>query len=186
MLSTPVNSYIHVQREEANKKLLNCKSLWTLEIRGIQCHKKLNCISETSIICSRSSPPSTKWYSEFSDTNIFLWDKYDFQKKQTPLHLAAIAGMQAACDTLINLGASVDSTDDFGQKPVRWWWWWWWWWWWAMHHDTGNQSGQSVSLSLFQVMNNNIDHFQGQIYPGHKSQNLECKELINIQTSLLI
>ena len=40
------------------------------------------------------------------------------QKKQTPLHLAAIAGMQAACDTLINLGASVDSTDDFGQKPV--------------------------------------------------------------------
>ena len=23
-----------------------------------------------------------------------------------------------ACDTLINLGASVDSTDDFGQKPV--------------------------------------------------------------------
>ena len=50
MLSTPV-SYIHVQREETNKKLLNCKSLWTLKIRGIQCHKKkINCISETSII----------------------------------------------------------------------------------------------------------------------------------------
>ena len=41
-----------------------------------------------------------------------------FQKKQTPLHLAASAGKQAACDMLISLGAGVDSTDDFGQKPV--------------------------------------------------------------------
>ena len=40
------------------------------------------------------------------------------QKKQTPLHLAASAGKQAACDMLISLGAGVDSTDDFGQKPV--------------------------------------------------------------------
>ena len=39
-------------------------------------------------------------------------------KKQTPLHLAASAGKQAACDMLISLGAGVDSTDDFGQKPV--------------------------------------------------------------------
>ena len=54
------------------------------------------------------------------ETNILnkLNDESKLQKKQTPLHLAAIAGMQAACDTLINLGASVDSTDDFGQKPV--------------------------------------------------------------------
>ena len=40
------------------------------------------------------------------------------QKKQTPLHLAASAGKQASCDMLITLGAGVDSTDDFGQKPV--------------------------------------------------------------------
>ena len=43
----------------------------------------------------------------------------NFQKKQTPLHLAASAGKQAACDMLIGLGAGVDSTDDYGQKPVR-------------------------------------------------------------------
>ncbi len=41
------------------------------------------------------------------------------QKKQTPLHLAASAGQESVCALLLDLGASLDSTDDFGQKPIH-------------------------------------------------------------------
>ena len=41
------------------------------------------------------------------------------QKKQTPLHLAAAAGQLPVCNLLIELGASLDSTDDYGQKPIH-------------------------------------------------------------------
>ena len=41
------------------------------------------------------------------------------QKKQTPLHLAASAGQLAVCSLLLELGASLDATDDFGQKPIH-------------------------------------------------------------------
>ena len=42
-----------------------------------------------------------------------------FQKKQTPLHLAASAGQESVCTLLIDLGASLDATDDYGQKPIH-------------------------------------------------------------------
>ena len=41
------------------------------------------------------------------------------QKKQTPLHLAASAGQLPVCNLLIELGASLDATDDYGQKPIH-------------------------------------------------------------------
>ena len=41
------------------------------------------------------------------------------QKKQTPLHLAASAGQLAVCSLLLELGASLDATDDYGQKPIH-------------------------------------------------------------------
>jgi ankyrin repeat protein len=41
------------------------------------------------------------------------------QKKQTPLHLAASAGQESVCTLLIDLGASLDATDDYGQKPIH-------------------------------------------------------------------
>ncbi|KAJ1519694.1 hypothetical protein ONE63_004957 [Megalurothrips usitatus] len=40
-------------------------------------------------------------------------------KKQTPLHLAAAEGQLAVCKLLLELGASIDATDDQGQKPVH-------------------------------------------------------------------
>ena len=43
----------------------------------------------------------------------------NFQKKQTPLHLAASAGQESVCTLLIDLGASLDATDDYGQKPIH-------------------------------------------------------------------
>ena len=44
---------------------------------------------------------------------------YFFQEKQTPLHLAAQHGQLAVCNLLLELGASLDSTDDYGQKPIH-------------------------------------------------------------------
>ena len=41
------------------------------------------------------------------------------QQKQTPLHLAAQFGQLSVCSLLLELGASLDSTDDFGQKPIH-------------------------------------------------------------------
>ena len=41
------------------------------------------------------------------------------QKKQTPLHLAASAGQESVSALLMELGASLDSTDDYGQKPIH-------------------------------------------------------------------
>jgi len=41
------------------------------------------------------------------------------QKKQTPLHLAASSGQESVCTLLIDLGASLDATDDYGQKPIH-------------------------------------------------------------------
>ena len=41
------------------------------------------------------------------------------QQKQTPLHLAAQFGQLAVCGLLLELGASLDSTDDHGQKPIH-------------------------------------------------------------------
>ena len=43
----------------------------------------------------------------------------NLQKKQTPLHLAASSGQLAVCSLLLELGASLDATDDFGQKPIH-------------------------------------------------------------------
>lgn len=41
------------------------------------------------------------------------------QKKQTPLHLAAEAGHLEVCDTLLQLGADTNATNDAGQKAVH-------------------------------------------------------------------
>ena len=41
------------------------------------------------------------------------------QQKQTPLHLAAQFGQLSVCSLLLELGASLDSTDDHGQKPIH-------------------------------------------------------------------
>ncbi|XP_063885899.1 serine/threonine-protein phosphatase 6 regulatory ankyrin repeat subunit C-like isoform X3 [Scylla paramamosain] len=40
-------------------------------------------------------------------------------KKQTPLHLAAEAGQLEVCDTLLQLGADTNATNDAGQKAVH-------------------------------------------------------------------
>ncbi|XP_011705430.1 PREDICTED: receptor-interacting serine/threonine-protein kinase 4-like, partial [Wasmannia auropunctata] len=40
-------------------------------------------------------------------------------RKQTPLHLAAGAGQLKVCKLLLELGASIDATDDQGQKPIH-------------------------------------------------------------------
>ncbi|KAG8328790.1 hypothetical protein J6590_101651, partial [Homalodisca vitripennis] len=40
-------------------------------------------------------------------------------RKQTPLHLAAAAGQLEVCRLLLELGASIDATDDQGQKPIH-------------------------------------------------------------------
>lgn len=40
-------------------------------------------------------------------------------KKQTPLHLAAAAGQIEVCRLLLELGASIDATDEQGQKPIH-------------------------------------------------------------------
>ncbi|KAI5751394.1 hypothetical protein M8J77_007101 [Diaphorina citri] len=40
-------------------------------------------------------------------------------RKQTPLHLAAEAGQLQVCKLLLDLGASIDATDDQGQKPIH-------------------------------------------------------------------
>ncbi|KAL1139667.1 hypothetical protein AAG570_006645 [Ranatra chinensis] len=40
-------------------------------------------------------------------------------KKQTPLHLAAAAGQLEVCRLLLELGASIDATDDQDQKPIH-------------------------------------------------------------------
>ena len=40
-------------------------------------------------------------------------------RKQTPLHLAAAAGQIEVCKLLLELGASIDATDDLGQKPIH-------------------------------------------------------------------
>lgn len=40
-------------------------------------------------------------------------------RKQTPLHLAAAAGQLEVCTLLLELGASIDATDDEGQKPIH-------------------------------------------------------------------
>ncbi|KAG8227341.1 hypothetical protein J437_LFUL003330 [Ladona fulva] len=39
--------------------------------------------------------------------------------KQTPLHLASAAGQLEVCRLLLELGASIDATDDQGQKPIH-------------------------------------------------------------------
>lgn len=41
------------------------------------------------------------------------------QKKQTPLHLASQHGQLGAVSLLLELGASLDATDDYGQKPIH-------------------------------------------------------------------
>lgn len=41
------------------------------------------------------------------------------QKKQTPLHLAAADGQLEVCRLLLELGASIDATDELGQKPIH-------------------------------------------------------------------
>ncbi|XP_011695992.1 PREDICTED: ankyrin-3-like [Wasmannia auropunctata] len=40
-------------------------------------------------------------------------------RKQTPLHLAAGAGQLEVCKLLLELGASIDATDDQGQMPIH-------------------------------------------------------------------
>ncbi|XP_065340589.1 serine/threonine-protein phosphatase 6 regulatory ankyrin repeat subunit C isoform X2 [Cloeon dipterum] len=40
-------------------------------------------------------------------------------KKQTPLHLAAADGQLEVCRLLLELGASIDATDELGQKPIH-------------------------------------------------------------------
>jgi ankyrin repeat protein len=40
-------------------------------------------------------------------------------RKQTPLHLAAGNGQLEVCKLLLELGASIDATDDLGQKPIH-------------------------------------------------------------------
>ena len=35
------------------------------------------------------------------------------------MHLAASAGQESVCALLLELGASLDSTDDYGQKPIH-------------------------------------------------------------------
>ncbi|KAF7990242.1 hypothetical protein HCN44_000047 [Aphidius gifuensis] len=40
-------------------------------------------------------------------------------RKQTPLHLAASSGQLEVCKLLLELGASIDATDDLGQKPIH-------------------------------------------------------------------
>lgn len=40
-------------------------------------------------------------------------------RKQTPLHLAAASGQLEVCRVLLELGASIDATDDLGQKPIH-------------------------------------------------------------------
>lgn len=40
-------------------------------------------------------------------------------RKQTPLHLAAASGQIEVCKLLLELGASIDATDDLGQKPIH-------------------------------------------------------------------
>lgn len=40
-------------------------------------------------------------------------------RKQTPLHLGASNGQLEVCKLLLELGASIDATDDLGQKPIH-------------------------------------------------------------------
>lgn len=40
-------------------------------------------------------------------------------RKQTPLHLASQNGQLETCMLLLELGASIDATDDLGQKPIH-------------------------------------------------------------------
>nr|AOR81468.1 no mechanoreceptor potential C [Nilaparvata lugens] len=40
-------------------------------------------------------------------------------RKQTPLHLAAGFGQLEVCQLLLDMGASIDATDDQGQKPIH-------------------------------------------------------------------
>lgn len=40
-------------------------------------------------------------------------------RKQTPLHLASQNGQLEVCKLLLELGASIDATDDLGQKPIH-------------------------------------------------------------------
>lgn len=40
-------------------------------------------------------------------------------RKQTPLHLGAANGQLEVCMLLLELGASIDATDDLGQKPIH-------------------------------------------------------------------
>lgn len=40
-------------------------------------------------------------------------------RKQTPLHLAAGNGQLEVCKLLLELGGSIDATDDLGQKPIH-------------------------------------------------------------------
>jgi ankyrin repeat protein len=40
-------------------------------------------------------------------------------RKQTPLHLSAGNGQLDVCKLLLELGASIDATDDLGQKPIH-------------------------------------------------------------------
>lgn len=40
-------------------------------------------------------------------------------RKQTPLHLASQNGQLDVCKLLLDLGASIDATDELGQKPIH-------------------------------------------------------------------
>ena len=56
-------------------------------------------------------------------SNPHLWakkrDPNDNDDGQTPLHLASKFGQQSVVGLLLELGASIDCTDDYGQKPIH-------------------------------------------------------------------
>ena len=54
-----------------------------------------------------------------SDCTKVFFSAYFLQQKQTPLHLASQYGQLTAVGLLSELGASLDATDDFGQKPIH-------------------------------------------------------------------